>query len=88
MESVKARTVGGHVVGKPRKYEMRCVCSVSGRSSRSHAAKRRFDVVLPLQINCERQRIHHRAAAALPDIRRQRVRGVADYRDFTGGPAA
>ena len=27
-----ARSAGGHVVGKPRKYEMRWVCSVKGRS--------------------------------------------------------
>ncbi len=30
--SAKARSVGGHVVGSPRKYEMRWVCSVIGRS--------------------------------------------------------
>ena len=87
MPSAKARSAGGQVVGRPSKYEMRCVCSVSGALVALPRGERRFDIVLALEIDRERQRIHHGAAAALPDIRRQRVRGVADHRDRAGRPA-
>ena len=71
----------------PRKYEMRCVCSVSGRSLRSQVCERRRDIALAVEIDRKRQRIHHGATAALPDIRRQGMRGIADNRDPAGRPA-
>ena len=42
---------------------------------------------MAFQINCERERIHHGAAAALADIRRQSMRSVTDNSDASGGPA-
>ena len=49
--------------------------------------ERRRHVVLAVEIDRKRQRVHHGAAAALPDVRRDRVRGVADHRDLARRPA-
>src|SRR6185295_15813247 len=50
-------------------------------------SKRRSGVVLAVEIDRERQRIHHRATAALSDVWWNRVSGVAEYRDLAAGPA-
>src|SRR5262249_59840320 len=36
--SASVRRKGGHVVGRPSKYDIRCVCSVIGRSLRSQVS--------------------------------------------------
>ena len=85
--SALARMNGGQVVGQPSISEMRWVCSVSGRSCRSQVSSAFGTSLLAVEIDRHRQRVHHRAAAALPDVRRQRMRGVADHRDPARRPA-
>ena len=50
--------------------------------------ERRWHIGIALKIDRKRQRVHHGAAGALSDVRRQRVRGVADDRHSSGRPAA
>ena len=66
---------------------MRWVCSVIGALVALPGLERRRHVALAVEIDRQRQRVHHGAAAALPDVRRQRMRGVADHRDLARRPA-
>ena len=86
-DKASARSFGGQVVGQPSATDTRWVWSVIGRSARSHVRQRRRHVLLAVEMHGERQRVHHGAAAALPDVRRQRVRRVADHRDLALRPA-
>src|SRR6266516_7442373 len=49
--------------------------------------ERRWHIGIALKIDRKRQRVHHGAAGALSDVRRQRVRGVADDRHPSRRPA-
>ena len=70
--------------GSQQPYQLSCNMHYYSGSA---IAVRSAHVALALEINRERQRVHHGAAAALADIRRQRVRGVADDGDAAGRPA-
>src|SRR6266545_3580469 len=50
--------------------------------------ERRWHIGIALEIDRKRQRVHHGTAGALSDVRRQRVRGVADDRYPSCRPAA
>ena len=50
--------------------------------------ERRRHIRFTVEIDRERQRVHHGASAALADVRRQRMGGVADHRHLSGRPAA
>ena len=49
--------------------------------------ERRGHVTAAIEINRERERVHHGAAGALADVRRQRMGRIADHRDLAGRPA-
>ena len=82
-----ARKTGGQVVGRPS--QIRNALGVF--SDRPLVAlpglQRRGDIGFSLQVNRKRQCIHHRTAAALADIGRQRMRGIAKKSNVSGRPA-
>ena len=75
--------------GRPAEHQRDALGVLGDRRARcrSQVASAVGTSLLAVEIDRQRQRVHHRAAAALPDVRRQRMRGVADHRDLARRPA-